>query len=117
MPEGSVHAAREQLDAAESIGIDRMFVSNSEAWKAFWMRSLIDTGNDFLDNLWHLKYVLTANGSQRGKYPGRFIGGLWNSYRDFQAWGFYFHWNQQQTYWPMNAQTSRSGSSYLNFSL
>ncbi len=73
-----------------------------EAWKAFWLRSLMESGDDYLDNLWHLA-MYYAKASQGGKYPGRFINGLWNWSRDFQAWNFYFHWNQQQLYWPLNA--------------
>jgi len=34
---------------------------------------------------------------------GRFIGGLWGWNRDVQPWNFYFHWNQQETYWPLSA--------------
>jgi hypothetical protein len=44
-----------------------------------------------------------ANTSQGGKYPGRFNNGLWTWSRDVQNWNFYFHWNQQQLYWPLNA--------------
>ena len=72
------------------------------AWKAFWLRSYLDSGSDYLDNLWHLT-MYYANASQRGRYPGRFIHGLWTFSRDVQHWTFYFHWNQQEIYWPLNA--------------
>ena len=70
--------------------------------RPFWLRSLMDSGDDYLDNLWHLT-MYYANASQRGRYPGRFIGGLWAFSHDVQQWTFYFHWNQQEIYWPLNA--------------
>lgn len=94
--------AKRQLDQAEKLGYDALFARHSGAWKNFWLRSLLDTGHDFIDGVWHL-LMYYARSSQGGRYPGRFIGGLWNHARDFQAWGFYFHWNQQQVYWPLNA--------------
>ena len=94
--------AQRRLDGAQKTGACGLFDAHAAAWKAFWLRSLMDTGDDMLDNVWHLT-MYYARGSQGGSYPGRFIGGLWNHARDFQAWGFYFHWNQQQVYWPLNA--------------
>jgi alpha-L-fucosidase 2 len=76
--------------------------AHRDAWKRFWLRSLVEYGDDYLDNLWHLTMYYAA-ASQRGPYPGRFINGLWGWSGDTQNWNFYFHWNQQQTYWPLNA--------------
>lgn len=71
-------------------------------WKSIWNRSFMDYGDDYLNNLWYLT-MFYANASQGGKYPGRFNNGLWGWSRDVQNWNFYFHWNQQQLYWPLNA--------------
>ena len=76
--------------------------SNAEAWKSIWNRSFMDYGDDYLNNLWHLT-MFYANASQGGKYPGRFNNGIWGWSRDVQNWNFYFHWNQQQLCWPLNA--------------
>ncbi len=76
--------------------------NNSEIWKSIWTRSFMDYGDDYLNNLWYLT-MYYANTSQGGKYPGRFNNGLWTWSRDVQNWNFYFHWNQQQLYWPLNA--------------
>lgn len=46
-----------------------------EAWKHFWLRSYMETGDVYLDNLWHLTMYYAA-ASQRGAYPGNFINGL-----------------------------------------
>lgn len=90
---------RQKLDNADFAGA---YASHKKAWKEFWLRSLMESGDDYLDNLWHLT-MYYANASQRGSYPGRFIGGLWSWNRDVQPWNFYFHWNQQETYWPLSA--------------
>jgi len=81
---------------------DKLTNEHKKAWKQFWLRSLMESGDDYLDNLWHLA-MYYAKASQGGKYPGRFINGLWNWSHDAQPWNFYFHWNQQQLYWPLNA--------------
>ncbi len=73
-----------------------------QEWKRLWMRSFMDYGDAYLNHLWHLTmyYALSCQG---GKYPGRFNNGLWAWNRDVQNWNFYFHWNQQQLYWPLHA--------------
>ena len=103
-PQGGdpVPEAEAMLASAREKGMGALFARHAEAWKAFWERSLMESGDDYLDNLWHLT-MYYAYASQRGASPGRFIGGLWGWNRDVQQWCFYFHWNQQQTYWPLNA--------------
>lgn len=86
----------QQLDPV--IGKER----HIKEWKLLWMRSYMDYGDAYLNHLWHLTmyYALCCQG---GKYPGRFNNGLWAWNRDVQNWNFYFHWNQQQLYWPLHA--------------
>ena len=36
------------------------------AWKAFWLRSLMESGNDYLDNIWHTTHVLRQRLSAQG---------------------------------------------------
>ena len=86
----------------EHSGPEAVIKSNEEAWKSIWERSFIDYGDDYLNNLWYLT-IFYANASQGGKYPGRFNNGLWGWNSDVQNWNFYFHWNQQQLFWPLNA--------------
>lgn len=76
--------------------------SNKESWKSIWSRSFVDYGDDYLSNLWYLTMYYSIT-SQGGSYPGRFNNGLWAWSRDVQNWNFYFHWNQQQLFWPLNA--------------
>jgi alpha-L-fucosidase 2 len=97
-----ISEAKEKLKAARERGPDGFLKSNEQAWKSLWERSFIDYGDDYLNNLWYLT-MYYANASQGGKYPGRFNNGLWSWNNDVQNWNFYFHWNQQQLFWPLNA--------------
>lgn len=90
------------LEQASEKGFDALLVESEACWKQFWERSFIETDDDYLDNLWHLAMYYSCAG-QRGSYPGRFINSLWNWNRDVQPWNFYFHWNQQEIYWGLNA--------------
>jgi hypothetical protein len=96
-----VAVAKGKLDRAEQAGA-QLLEQTSQGWRDFWNQSLMESGDDYLDNLWHVT-MYYANASQRGPFPGRFINGLWGWNRDVQNWNFYFHWNQQQIYWPLNA--------------
>ena len=107
--------ARAQLDAATAEGFDALLAHNEACWKAFWEESFLETDDDYLDNLWHLALYYACCG-QRGRYPGRFINSLWNWNRDVQPWNYYFHWNQQQAYWGLNAAGHHElCKSYLNY--
>jgi hypothetical protein len=97
-----VEAVKQKLATAEKKGCADLFKAHKRSWKGFWLRSLMESGDDYLDNLWHLT-MYYANASQRGEYPGRMVHGLWAWNRDVQNWNFYFHWNQQPLYWPLNA--------------
>lgn len=98
----SIEKADIALDDLCKSGRTAIREAHDSAWKNFWLSSLMESGDDYLDQLWHLVMFYSAC-SQRGKYPGRFINGLWTWNRDVQNWNFYFHWNQQQIYWPLNA--------------
>jgi hypothetical protein len=91
-----------KLTTAREKGMEPFSQSNAQYWKSIWNRSFMDYEDDYLNNLWYLT-MYYANASQGGKYPGRFNNGLWSWNHDVQQWNFYFHWNQQQLYWPLNA--------------
>jgi hypothetical protein len=97
-----VKAVKAILVDGKKTGRSKLFIVHKQAWKTFWLRSLMEFGDDYLDSLWHVTMYYAA-ASQGGKYPGRFINGLWTWNRDVQNWNFYYHWNQQQIYWPLNA--------------
>ncbi|MCK4591405.1 MAG: hypothetical protein KAT86_06595, partial [Candidatus Latescibacteria bacterium] len=97
-----VEVVKQKLANAKKQGKAALFETHKKSWKAFWLRSLMESGDDYLDNLWHLT-MYYANASQRGKYPARMVHGLWAWSRDVQNWSFYYHWNQQPIYWPLNS--------------
>ena len=97
-----VAEVKSKLSAASEKGLEPFKQEHTACWKAIWNRSFMDYGDDYLNNLWYLT-MYYANASQGGKYPGRFNNGLWSWNHDVQQWNFYFHWNQQQLYWPLNA--------------
>lgn len=94
--------AHSLLDAAAQWQPETTRTNNSQQWKEKWLRSFMDYGDPYLNHLWHLTmyYAISCQG---GSYPGRFNNGLWGWNRDVQNWNFYFHWNQQQLYWPLHA--------------
>ena len=103
------------LSNAGKKGTDAFLGSNSLEWKSIWKRSFMDYGDDYLNALWHMT-MFYANASQGGKYPGRFNNGMWSWDSDVQNWNFYFHWNQQQIFWPLNAAGfHRLVDPYLDF--
>ncbi len=102
MENDPVSEVKNTLTAVLEKGLDTSRKSNADVWKSIWNRSLMDYGDDYLNNLWYLT-MYYANTSQGGKYPGRFNNGLWGWDRDVQNWNFYFHWNQQELCWPLNA--------------
>ncbi len=102
MEKDPVSEVKNRLSRIKSEGMEAFQKSNEEAWRSIWERSFIDYGDDYLNNLWYLT-MYYANASQGGTYPGRFNNGVWGWSRDVQNWNFYFHWNQQQLYWPLNA--------------
>jgi len=97
-----VSELKNNLSAIKAKGLESFNSANAESWRSIWNRSLMDYGDDYLNNLWYLT-MFYANASQGGKYPGRFNNGIWGWSRDVQNWNFYFHWNQQQISWPLNA--------------
>ena len=110
-----VSEVKNTLSSVSKKGIETIRKSHTEAWKSIWNRSFMDYGDDYLNNLWYLT-MYYANTSQGGKYPGRFNNGLWGWNRDVQNWNFYFHWNQQQFYWPLNAAGFHElANPYLDF--
>lgn len=90
-----------ELKQAQKKGKSACYAEHSEVWKSLWNRSFVDYADDYLTNLWYLT-IYYAQASQGGKYPGRFNNGLWAWSHDVQNWNFYFHWNQQELYWPLN---------------
>jgi alpha-L-fucosidase 2 len=101
-PQGAITTVAQMLQGLDGESFSSRREIHNAAWKAVWSKSFMDYGDGYINQLWHLTiyYAITSQG---GKYPGRFTNGLWAWNHDVQNWNFYFHWNQQQLYWPLNA--------------
>jgi len=92
-----------------------IFSEHQKFWADFWNRSYININDKYLENLWYL-YMYYAGSSCLGEYPPNFINALWGWNRDVRPWNFYFHWNQQEIYWPLLAAGhSELMVNYLNY--
>ncbi len=95
-------ACRTALDAAETAGEAALYEAHAAAWRKFWERSYVSLPDDYVENIWYL-YLYYMNSESRGAYPPHFTSGLWGFYRDYIPWNYYFHYNEQHMYLPLDA--------------
>ncbi len=99
-----------RLAEARSRGPEALHQEHAAWWRDFWSKSFIQLASrddrataDYIANLWYMHLYAMAAGS-RGPVPPKFNGGLWLCDRDTREWGpSYWHWNTQETYWPVFA--------------
>ncbi len=108
-PEIDVAAqARQRLAALQARGLEAVRRTHAAWWADFWSKSFVrltsdDGVADYVANLWYMHIYAMGAGS-RGEVPPKFNGGLWTDSRDEREWGSaYWHWNTQETYWPLYA--------------
>ena len=101
--------ARAKLGAIQIQGGTELARIHQAWWARFWDKSFIqlstDDGGtaDYLANLWYM-HIYAMGAGLRGEVPPKFNGGLWTYNRDEREWGWgYWHWNTQETYWPLYA--------------
>jgi len=90
------------LDLAISEGFDELYKKHSEAWAKFWNKSYIAIADDFVENMTYLS-LYYSNCECRGKYPPHFTNGVWGFEHDFVPWTYYFHYNMQHMYGPLES--------------
>ena len=95
-------ACERALDAAEASGYDALYERHRAAWARFWEVSCVEYPDDYLENIWYL-YLYYMNSESRGAYPPHFTSGLWGFYHDYIPWNYYFHYNEQHMYLPLDA--------------
>ena len=95
-------ACKKALDEAETIGEAALYQAHKAAWTRFWERSYLAVSDDYLENIWYL-YLYYMNSQSRGAYPPHFTSGLWGFYHDYIPWNYYFHYNEQHLYLPLDA--------------
>ena len=96
-------AAIALLDKAEATTVDALRKGKNAWYEAFWEKSFVKLGDNYLENIYYLRRYLMA-ASSRGEYPCSFNGGLWRWNRDVLNWVTPHHWNTQQQYWGLCAQ-------------
>jgi alpha-L-fucosidase 2 len=100
--------AKNKLSLLRTRRIENIQKSHQEWWRRFWEKSFIkidsgDAAGDYIANLWYMHIYAMGAGS-RGEVPPKFNGGLWTDNYDAREWGSHFwHWNTQETYWPLYA--------------
>lgn len=97
-----------RLAALQDDGLEELRKAHAAWWAEFWAKSFVmltsaDGLADYVANLWYMHLYVMGAGS-RGEVPPKFNGGLWLDNRDEREWGSaYWHWNTQETYWPVYA--------------
>lgn len=100
--EEALTACKSALDSAQSLGEEAIFESHKKEWHDFWDKSYIAIPDDYLENIWYL-YLYYMNSESRGAYPPHFTSGLWGFNHDYVPWNYYFHYNLQHMYLPLDA--------------
>lgn len=90
------------LDDAVRQGFDALHAAHTAAWADFWNRSRIAIADDYIENLYYL-FFYYMNSESRGPYPPHFTSGIWGYYHDYLPWNYYFHYNMQHLYAPLDA--------------
>ena len=93
---------RDKIRTASKDGLAPVFERHKSYWFDFWSRSFVDLSEDYLTNLWYVN-VYQVGSSSLGRYPPHFINSLWSWNRDVRPWNHYYHWNQQEYTWSLNA--------------
>ena len=103
---GETKAAKEAclaaLKRAEAAGYNGLLTRHTVDWETFWNVSYVAFPDDYLENLWYL-WLYLMNSSCHGAYPPHFTAGLWSFQRDFVPWNYYFHYNLQHLFAPLDA--------------
>lgn len=97
-----LEAARRKVDRALRQGYEALERRHARRWAEFWSQSYLQIPEDYLENLYYVTLYQLAVSSQ-GAYPPPFCGSLWTPNHDVRRWGHYYHWNEQQPYWPVHA--------------
>lgn len=88
------------LDAALSEGFDAMHRRHAAQLTDFWNTSYVSIPHDYLENCYYLS-LYYSNSECRGAYPPLFTNGIWGFRHDFSPWAYYFHYNMQHMYGPL----------------
>ncbi|MBQ6708665.1 MAG: hypothetical protein IJM97_06940 [Clostridia bacterium] len=90
------------LDSAIAEGFEILHIQHKNEWEKFWNKSLVQIPHDYIENCYYLS-LYYSNSECRGAYPPLFTNGLWGFRHDYSPWAYYFHYNMQHMYGPLEA--------------
>lgn len=90
------------LERAATIGKDKLYECHRQSWAGFWNKSFLHIPNDYAENIYYLSLYF-SNSECRGAYPPHFTNGIWGFQHDYLPWNYYFHYNMQHMYAPLDA--------------
>lgn len=92
---------KKALADAVSSGVESIHTQHKKQWERFWNKSYVELSDDYIENHLYL-YLYYMNSASRGSHPIHFIQGPWGFYHDFVPWNYYFHYNMQHLYAPLD---------------
>ena len=103
-----INLAVDKVNSAKSRGFDSIYSSNQSWWQNFWSKSYIylpsdSTTIDIQRKWFYFLYVSAI--SQRGDYPAKFAGNLFNTGGQSKRWGGTQFWgyNQEPLHYSFDA--------------
>lgn len=103
-----INLAVQKVNSAKARGFDSIYSGNQSWWKNFWSRSYIhlpaDTTTIDIQRKW-LYFLYISAISQRGNYPAKFAGNLFNTRGQYKMWGGTQYWgyNQEPLHYSLEA--------------
>jgi hypothetical protein len=100
--------AANKVNSAKSRGFDSIYSSNQSWWQNFWSKSYIYLPSDSttidIQRKWFYFLYMSAI-SQRGNYPAKFAGNLFNTGGQSKRWGGAQYWgyNQEPLHYSFDA--------------
>jgi hypothetical protein len=104
----AINLAANSVNSAKARGFDSIYSSNQSWWQNFWSRSYIhlpaDSTTIDIQRKW-LYFLYISAISQKGDYPAKFAGNLFNTRGQSKSWGGTQYWgyNQEPLHYSFDA--------------
>jgi hypothetical protein len=104
----AINLAANSVNSAKARGFDSIYSGNQSWWQNFWSKSYIylpaDSTTIDIQRKW-LYYLYMSAISQRGDYPAKFAGNLFNTRGQSKSWGGTQYWgyNQEPLHYSFDA--------------
>lgn len=99
--------ATDKVNALKTSGFDSIYTNNQSWWQDFWSKSYVflpaDNTTEDLQKKW-IYYLYLSAISQRGDYPAKFAGNIWQTSGVSKMWGSeYWGYNQECLHYSFDA--------------